>query len=158
MTEEDIIKKKKKFKLKLNDLNDISKNYKTPFHLYFEDKIINRCKKLNTSYINNDIKYKNYFAVKSNSNLNLIKIIINEGNQGLDCSSLTELLIAEKLGLKGDNIMFTSNNTSVEEFQKSYDLNCIITFDNISHIDYFEESNKIKNEIIWKKDQCFSLR
>jgi diaminopimelate decarboxylase len=93
----------------------------------------------------------------------LIELI--KGNQGLDCSSLTELIIAERIGLKGDDVMFTSNNTLEEEFQKAYQMKTIVTFDSIEMIEFFEKSisdylNEIKdiNISVWDENQCFSLR
>ena len=82
--------------------------------------------------------FQNYFAVKALPNPEIIKIVASEG-MGVDCSSLAELAVAEMCGLSGEQIMFTSNNTTHEEFAYAAKLGAIINFDDIALIDGYIE-------------------
>jgi len=93
--------------------------------------------------------YKNYFAVKALPNPYVLKCLHEEG-MGFDCSSFAELLLVEKLGIRGEEIMFTSNNTPAEEYQKAHDLGAIINLDDISHIDYLHECCGIPEVICFR--------
>lgn len=111
--------------------------YPTPFHIYDEKGIRENARKLLKAFSIFPY-FKEYFAVKANPNPQLIKILKEEGF-GADCSSMTELVIAEKCGIKGENIMFTSNDTPKEEYIKATKLGAIINLDDISHIDFYEK-------------------
>src|SRR5690606_5940920 len=87
-------------------LQKIAREYQTPFYLYDAKGIRASCKILYKNFKN--LNYKNYFAVKALPNPNILKIV-NEEGMGLDCSSMAELLLAEKLSIKGNEITFTSN-------------------------------------------------
>lgn len=113
------------------------KQYNTPFYLYDSKGIIKAAKNLISAFSWN-IGFKNYFAVKALPNPKILKILLDVG-MGLDCSSLTELMLAQKVGAKSHNIMFTSNNTSPEEFILAKKLDAIINLDDISHIDFLEK-------------------
>ena len=119
-------------------IEQIIKTYPTPFHLYDEKGIRANAKKLKNTFSWVD-GFKNYFAVKACPNPTLISILKEEG-MGADCSSLPELLIAEKVGLKGEQIMFSSNNTPANEFVKAFELGAIINLDDITHIEYLEKT------------------
>jgi len=119
-------------------LEEIIKKYPTPFHLYDEKSIRENARKLYKSFSWVD-GFKNYFAVKACPNLTIVDILRQEGC-GADCSSLPELLIAEKLGIKGEQIMFTSNDTPANEFVKAYELGAIINLDDITHIPFLESA------------------
>ena len=80
-------------------------------------------------------QFKNHFAVKSTPNAMIVKILNEECHMGMDCSSLGELKICEKLGIKGEDIMFTSNNTTLVEYRKAFELGAIINLDDFSQID-----------------------
>lgn len=81
---------------------------------------------------------KEYFAVKAAPNPSLMQILREEGI-GADCSSMAELLLAEKVGIVGSEIVFSSNNTPYDEYIKAKELGAIINLDDISHIDYLEK-------------------
>jgi diaminopimelate decarboxylase len=81
--------------------------------------------------------FKEYFAVKATPNPHILKMLHEEGF-GADCSSLAELILAERTGIKGEEIMFTSNDTPAEEFKLARELGAVINLDDISHIDYLE--------------------
>lgn len=123
-------------------------DYPTPFHIYDEKGIRENAQKLykSFSWVNG---FKNYFAVKANPNPHLIKIVKEEG-MGVDCSSLTELILAEKLGFKGEEIMFTSNDTPAKEFKKAKELGAIINLDDLSHIEFLEKAAGIPELICFR--------
>lgn len=119
-------------------INEIIVHYPTPFHIYDEKAIINNTIKLKKAF--NILEgFHEFFAVKALPNPYIMKILKNEGF-GADCSSLPELLLAEKVGIDGKNIMFSSNDTPLEEFKKAKELGAIINLDDISHISYLEEN------------------
>jgi len=119
-------------------LETITDNYPTPFHIYDERGIRSYARKFNQSFSWNP-GFKEYYAIKSAPNPYLMKIMREEGF-GIDCSSYAELVIAEKLGMSGDEIMFTSNDTPAYEYKKAIELGAIINLDDISHIEYLEKN------------------
>lgn len=82
--------------------------------------------------------FKEYFAVKATPTPYILKILQEEGC-GMDCSSLTELMMSERCGFIGDDIMFSSNNTPADEFQYARKINATINLDDITHIDFLKE-------------------
>ena len=110
----------------------------TPFHIYDEKGIREYARKFTRTFSWNP-GFKEYYAIKSAPNPYLMKIMREEGF-GIDCSSMAELVIAEKLGMKGDEIMFTSNDTPAYEYKKAIQLGAIINLDDISHIEYLEKN------------------
>ena len=129
-------------------INLIIKNHPTPFHIYDESAIID-----NTRHFKKAFSilpgFKNYFAVKALPNPVIMKILHKEGF-GADCSSMPELILAEKVGIKQEEIMFTSNDTPSEEFVKAKELGAIINLDDISHIDYLEKHVGIPEVICFR--------
>ena len=119
-------------------LEDIVKQYPTPFHLYDEKGMRENARRVNAAFSWNP-GFKEYFAVKATPTPALLKILRQEGC-GADCSSLTELMMAEKCGFRGHEIMFSSNNTLAEEFQLADQLGAIINLDDLTHVDFLEES------------------
>ena len=97
-------------------LDEIVKEYPTPFHLYDEKGIRENAKALKEAFSWNK-GYKEYFAVKATPNPFLINIL-REYGCGCDCSSYTELMLSEAIGARGNDIMFSSNDTPAEEFKK----------------------------------------
>lgn len=118
-------------------LEEIIKTYPTPFHLYDELGIKENAKKLKQAFSWNK-GFKEYFAVKATPNPFIIDVLKDMGC-GVDCSSLTELMMAEALHCDGEDIMFSSNDTPAEEFVKARELNAIINLDDITHIDFLEQ-------------------
>ncbi|MDA3883528.1 MAG: diaminopimelate decarboxylase [Bacteroidales bacterium] len=127
----------KKLPFTHTQIEDIIKTYPTPFHIYDEKNMIENAQNLQKAFSWNK-GFKEFFAVKANPNPYLIKLFSNIGF-GTDCSSLAELEISNKVGVKGNGIMFTSNNTTAEEYKRARELNAIINLDDISHISYLEE-------------------
>ncbi len=119
-------------------LNLITEEFSTPFHLYDEKGIRENVKALKEAFAWNE-GYKEYFAVKANPNPFLIDIL-REYGCGCDCSSLTELMLSEAMGAVGEDIMFSSNETPASEYAYAAKLNAIINLDDITHIDFLEET------------------
>lgn len=120
-----------------NQIAEIIKRYPTPFHIYDEKSILENARNFKNAFAWNE-GFKEFFAVKAAPNPYLMKILHKEGF-GADCSSLAELIIAERSGIIGDEIMFSSNNTPTAEFIKARELNATINLDDISHISYLEK-------------------
>ena len=121
----------------LEQVQEIVKTYPTPFHIYDEKGIRENARKLKQAFAWNK-GFKEYFAVKATPNPYLMNILKEEGI-GSDCSSLPELYLSEKIGLKGHEIMFSSNVTPREDFEYAAKLGAIINFDDLTHVDYFAE-------------------
>ena len=118
-------------------LEEIIRQYPTPFHLYDEKGIRENAAKLREAFSWNP-GFKQYFAVKATPNPSILKIL-QECGCGTDCSSATELMLSDAVGLSGKEIMFSSNNTPVGEFKQAGDLGAIINLDDITHISSVEE-------------------
>ena len=129
--------KKKPF-VPLEQLQEITKTYPTPFYLYDEKGIRENAKALKEAFAWNP-GYKEYFAVKATPNPFLINIL-REYGCGCDCSSMTELMLSEALGIKGEDIMFSSNDTPAEEFAYAAKIGAIINLDDYTHIDFLEKT------------------
>ena len=122
----------------LEQLQEFSKQYPTPYHLYDEKGIRENARKLYKAFSWNK-GFKEYFAVKATPNPSIMKIMKEEGC-GMDCSSLTELMLCERCGIEGSDIMFSSNETPAEDFVLADKLNAIINLDDITHIDFLEKT------------------
>jgi diaminopimelate decarboxylase len=118
-------------------MEKIIEHYPTPFHIYDEKGIRENARRLLRAF-SWAPKFKEYFAVKATPNPYIVKLLKEEGF-GADCSSLAELVLAEKAGLIGESIMFSSNDTPAEEYKKAKSLGAIINLDDITHISYLEE-------------------
>lgn len=116
---------------------EIAKRYPTPWYIYDESGIIDNIVRLKEAFAWNK-GFKEYFAVKATPNPFILKILREQGC-GVDCSSLTELQMADACGFGSGEIMFSSNNTPIEEFGVASDLGAIINLDDITHIEYVEE-------------------
>ena len=119
-------------------LDEIVKQYPTPFHLYDEKGIRENARAMKEAFSWNK-GFKEYFAVKANPNPFLIQIL-KEYGFGCDCSSYTELMLSKALGCTGDDIMFSSNDTPAQEFQYAYEMGAIINLDDITHIEFLEKA------------------
>ena len=119
-------------------VEEITKTYPTPFHLYDEKGIRENVKALKEAFSWNP-GYKEYFAVKATPNPFLIDIL-KEYGCGCDCSSFTELMLSEALDITGEDIMFSSNDTPEEDFVLADKLGAIINLDDITHIEFLEKA------------------
>lgn len=118
-------------------LKEIVKQYPTPFHLYDEKGIRENVRAVQKAFAWNK-GFKEYFAVKATPNPFIIKIL-HEMGCGCDCSSLTELMLSEALGITGKEVMFSSNATPPQEYKKAAEIGAIINLDDITHIDFLED-------------------
>lgn len=128
----------KKLPFSKSQLEEIIKTYPTPFHIYDEKAIRDNAARFKKAFEWNE-GFKEYFAIKATPNPYLMKILREEGF-GIDCSSETELELAKRVGMSGDEIMLTSNDTPAEEFKLAKDMGAIINLDDISHIEYLEKN------------------
>jgi len=126
------------YSLTLDETRKIAKKYPTPFHIYFEEGIVANANRLKKAFSWNK-GFKEFFAVKACPNPHILSLLKEQGF-GTDCSSLPELVMSEKVGTVGEEIMFSSNDTPKEEFVKAYELGAIINLDDISHIDFLEST------------------
>lgn len=115
-------------------IEKISIEYPTPFHIYDEAAIRDHAGKFQKAFDWIE-RFQNYFAVKALPNPHVMSVLRDEG-MGFDCSSYTELLLAERVGARGDQIMFTSNDTPAYEYAKAKELGAIINLDDITHVDF----------------------
>ena len=113
---------------------EIIKTYHTPFHIYDEKGIRENVRALKAAFAWNP-GYKEYFAVKATPTPGILKILREEGC-GTDCSSLTELMMSERCGFSGSEIMFSSNETPAEEFLLADRLGATINLDDLTHVDF----------------------
>ena len=121
-----------------DQLEAIAAQYPTPFHIYDEKGIRENARRLKAAFAWNP-GYREYFAVKATPTPAILKILKEEGC-GCDCSSMAELVMAEKCGVTGEGIMFSSNETPPEEFLKARQLGGIINLDDITLIPELEEA------------------
>lgn len=128
----------KKVPFTKEQIEKIIQQYPTPFHIYDEKGIRENAKRLNKVFSWNK-GFKEFFAVKACPNPYILKILKEEGF-GADCSSLPELVLSEKVGIVGEDIMFTSNETPANEYKKAYELGAIINLDDITHIPFLEST------------------
>lgn len=119
-------------------LDAIVKEFPTPFHLYDEKGIRANAQAVKDAFSWNK-GYKEYFAVKATPNPFLIKIL-HEYGCGCDCSSMAELVLSDACDIRGEDIMFSSNDTPAEEFVKAEELGAIINLDDFTHIEFLEQT------------------
>ena len=126
-------------------IEEITKTFPTQFHIYDEKAIRENARKLKQAFSWNK-GFREYFAVKATPNPFILKILQEEGC-GVDCSSLTELMMSEACGFSGSDIMFSSNVTPAQEYQKAKELGAFINLDDITHIDFLEQAAGIPETI-----------
>ena len=124
--------------LTLAQAREIVKTYPTPFHIYDERGIRENARALRAAFAWNP-GFKEYFAVKATPTPGILKILREEGC-GVDCSSLTELMLSERCGFFGTEIVFSSNETPAEEFQLADKLGAYINLDDLTHVDFLHKA------------------
>ncbi|MFA5764295.1 MAG: diaminopimelate decarboxylase [archaeon] len=132
------MKEFEKYPLTLEETKKIAQEYSTPFHIYFEEGIIKNAQRLKNAFAWNK-GFKEFFAVKACPNPHILSLLKKQGF-GTDCSSMPELIMSEKVGVVGEGIMFSSNDTPSEEFVKARELGAIINLDDFTHIDFLEKA------------------
>lgn len=126
-------------------IEEIAKQYPTPFHIYDEKGIRENAARVKDAFSWNK-GFKEYFAVKATPNPFLINIL-REYGCGVDCSSMTELMLADAIGCKGGDIMFSSNDTPAEEFIYADKLGATINLDDFTHIEFLDKLTGIPETI-----------
>ena len=129
----------------LEKLREIEKDYPTPFYLYDERGIRENARRLYKAFGWNK-GYKEFFAVKATPTPGLMRVLKEEGC-GMDCSSMTELMLSEMCGITGEEIMFSSNATPPEEFVKARELGAIINLDDYTHVEFLRRTCGIPEKI-----------
>ncbi len=128
-----------------DQLESIVKQYPTPFHIYDEAGIRANVKRLQESFAWNE-GFREYFAVKALPNPAIMRLLFDIGC-GMDCSSLTELMLSRAVGITGHDIMFSSNDTPANEFQLASDMGVLINLDDITHIDFLAKNGGIPKTV-----------
>ncbi|MBD5114576.1 MAG: diaminopimelate decarboxylase [Ruminococcaceae bacterium] len=118
-------------------IEEIVKEYPTPFHIYDEKGIRENVRRLKAAFAWNK-GFREYFAVKATPNPYIMKILMEEGC-GFDCSSYTELMLSDRVGAKGDDIIFSSNATPDEDFLLARKLEAQINLDDFTHIEVLDK-------------------
>ena len=122
-----------------SQLEAVAAEVPTPFHIYDEVAMRKNARAFYDAFSWVPGGFINYYAVKALPNPHVIQPLKEEGLGG-DCSSLAELKLCEAVGITGDKIVFTSNDTPANEYQKAAELGAIINLDDISHIEFLEKS------------------
>lgn len=126
------------FPLTLTELEKVVAKFPTPFYLYDEGAMKKNFRHFVKAF-SVFPSFKEHFAVKACPNPYILKVLAAMG-AGADCSSMAELVLCEKVGITGDAIIFTSNETPAEEYKKASELGAIINLDDFTHIDYLEKA------------------
>lgn len=129
-------------------IRELAAEYGTPFHLYDAKGIVGCVKALQDAFAWNP-NFHEYFAVKATPNPWLMKLL-KEHHVGADCSSMAELVLSETVGLRGGDIVLSSNDTADEEFLKAYELGAIINLDDISNLDDMERLGLVPEKICFR--------
>ncbi len=124
----------KTFPFPLARVLELEKKTPTPFHVYDAAAILRRARALNEAFAWAP-GYRNHFAVKALPNPAILELLKAE-RSGADCSSMAELVLAERAGLRGEDVVFTSNDTPAEEFRRAAKMGAIVNFDDITHIPF----------------------
>ena len=126
-------------------LEAIAEQYPTPFHIYDEAGIRANVKRLQEAFSWNE-GFREYFAVKALPNPVIMKLLYESGC-GMDCSSMTELLLSRAIGVTGHDVMFSSNDTPAQEFQLAREMDVLINLDDITHIDFLANNGGIPKTV-----------
>lgn len=129
-------------------LEEIIAEYPTPFHIYDAKGIVDNIRRFIKAF-SWAKDFKEYFAVKATPNPYIMRLLQKEG-VGADCSSLAELVLCEKVGITGDDIIFSSNDTPYEEYAKAMEMGAIINLDDITHVAYLEKHGELPNRLAFR--------
>lgn len=122
-----------------------AQQFATPFHLYDERGIRQTARRLKAAF-SGVPEFREYFAVKALPNPAVLRIFKEEGC-GVDCASLTELMLAEACGFHGQDIMFSANDVPAEEFRLARQLNAYVNLDDLTHVELLRQNGGIPEEI-----------
>lgn len=140
----------------LSNLPKIIEKFGPVFHIYDEGGIRKTLQGMKAAFATHNLPYQQFYAVKALPRPAIMDIISEEGC-GFDCSSIPELRLARKAGAKPEDIMFTSNNTSDEEFAEALKHGgCIMNLDDIIFVDKLDEVCR-KEGVKFPSLICFRL-
>lgn len=128
----------KYFPLNNEQLKEVAKKYPTPFYIYDEKAIRENMREFAKAFSIFPV-FREHFAVKACPNPYILKILQEEGC-GADCSSLPELMLSKMSGIKGEKVIFTSNETPAEEYKYAYENGNLINLDDFTHIEYLKNA------------------
>ena len=129
-------------------IDEIKKTYPTPFYLYDEAGMRQNARRLNDAFAWCE-SFKEYYAIKALPNPHVLRVLQEEGCAG-DCSSVAELELCDRIGMVGEDIMFTSNNTLSKDYARAKQLGAIINLDDLSHLQYLETHVGLPNLISFR--------
>lgn len=129
-------------------IDRIATDHLTPFVIYHEDGIRQRARDLNAAFAWNE-GFQQYFAVKATPNPHIVAMLAEEGS-GADCSSVAELITCQRLGITGHDVMFTSNNTTLDEFEIANNLGAIINLDTPHHIEQLQQLDQLPEMVSFR--------
>lgn len=132
------MRKNLKLPFDLNKAEEITTEFGSPIYVYDEAGIRTNTKTLNKNFAWAK-GYKNYFAVKATPTPAILSLLQDEG-MGFDCSSRTELTIMQRMGVNGENIFFTSNNTPIADFELAVELGATVNLDDLAQVTVFTEA------------------
>lgn len=138
----------KKLPFTAEQLEEIIAQYPTPFHIYDAKGIVENVRKFIKAF-SWAPHFKEYFAVKATPNPYIMRLLQQEG-VGADCSSMAELVLCEKVGITGDEIIFSSNDTPYEEYAKAMELGAVINLDDITHVAYLEAHGPLPKRLCFR--------
>lgn len=138
----------KKLPFTAEQLEEIIAQYPTPFHIYDAKGIVENVRKFIKAF-DWAPHFKEYFAVKATPNPYIMRLLQHEG-VGADCSSMAELVLCEKVGITGDEIIFSSNDTPYEEYAKAMELGAVINLDDITHVAYLEAHGPLPKRLCFR--------
>jgi len=128
----------KNFPLDRDSLEKVTQRYPTPFYLYDEKGIVENVRRIKAAF-SVFPGYRQHFAVKALPNPYILKILAAEGF-GADCSSYPELLLAGMVGIIGEDAMFSSNDTPINEYKAAKRFGAVVNMDDITHIEFLEKN------------------
>jgi diaminopimelate decarboxylase len=129
-------------------LEELTTRFPTPFYLYTEHAMLENAKKLLRAFSWNT-GFSQFFAVKAAPNPAIMKLLSQVGF-GMDCSSLAELELSNAIGVTGERIMFTSNNTPAAEYQRARQLGALINLDDRTQLEYLRHHAGIPEVISFR--------
>jgi diaminopimelate decarboxylase len=118
-------------------LTELARRYPTPFYLYTEKEMLQNASRLLKAFEWNK-GFTQFFAVKALPNPVVMKLLAHVG-LGMDCSSIAELELSSSIGVAGERIMFTSNNTPAPEYHRARELGAVINLDDLTQVSYLKE-------------------
>ena len=120
----------------LDKAKEIAAQIPTPYHVYDEAGIRANARALKAAFAWNK-GFREFFAVKATPNPHILKVL-NEEGCGCDCSSYTELMLSEAVGITGRDVMFSSNVTPEQDMKKAIEMGVYINLDDATHVDFLE--------------------